>query len=180
MRLSEDTLSTRLGEKGPGPQARKRGPDRGHPTRRVSGGASSNCVRCSEAPGRPYVRSSENKPIENVLAICPEVPKGSWHRRLLRNRAATRNKEAVSGRGDGLPGLRPDGLGSYFPKTRFVTCLVMVLRTFLFESAFTAALRTVGLLMSFMAIAFFTVLCLPVDLYLRGLLELAAKLPVQQ
>ena len=56
----------------------------------------------------------------------------------------------------------------------------MVLRTFLFESAFTAALRTVGLLMSFMAIAFFTVLCLPVDLYLRGLLELAAELPVQQ
>jgi hypothetical protein len=46
---------------------------------------------------------------------------------------------------------------TYFPKIRFVTCLVMVLRTFLFPSAFTAALRTVGLLISFMAIAFFTV-----------------------
>ena len=58
----------------------------------------------------------------------------------------------------------------------------MVLRTFLFCSAFTATLRTVGLLISLIAIAFFTVsLRLPVGLLsLRGLLELAAELPVQQ
>ena len=58
--------------------------------------------------------------------------------------------------------LKPQNLNAlkpktYFPNTRRFTCLVTMPRTFGFLSAFKAALRMAGLLMSFRAIAFFTV-----------------------